>query len=656
MSIYLHDIPLDEALAALQENLARLGLAGRLGAETLPLGPQLAGRITAAPIHARISAPHYHASAMDGFAVIAAQTEGALPSRPVELMIGSQVKYVDTGDPLPAWANAVIPIEMVESLDENTGIAANPRAPQAIRIRNAVTPWQHIRPMGEDMVATQLVLPAGHALRPVDLGALAAAGCFEIPVARRPRIAILPTGTELIPIGQQPKEGDIIEFNSTVLAAQVELWGAEARRSAILPDDFEQIRAAVQTAAQTADLVLINAGSSAGSEDYSARVVESLGEVWVHGVAVRPGHPVILGAVRHGELENGMTPVIGVPGYPVSAALTAEIFIQPLVSQWLGSPQPRLVEVDARITRKVTSPAGDDDYLRVVVGEVGGQVVAAPIARGAGVISSLVKADGIVVIPSGSQGLEAGARVKVRLYTPRNDLGRTLMVIGSHDMTLDILAYKLNEKGVRLSSANAGSQGGLIALQRGEAHLAGTHLLDPATGEYNCSAVAKYIPDKKIHLIHWAGRTQGLIVPRGNPKRIASLSDLSGGGLRFVNRQRGAGTRILLDYHLSLAGIAPESVLGYNQEEYTHLAVAVAVASGRADCGLGVAAAAEALGLDFVPLYLEQYDLAIPAEFIDLPLLKPLFDLMHDSRFQQEVGSQPGYDTRRMGTLIAEVG
>ncbi len=656
MGVYLHDIPLDQALTVLRENLARLGLPGRLGEEILPLGPELAGRVTARPIFARISAPHYHASAMDGFAVNAKDTEGALPSRPVILKVGDGVRYVDTGDPLPDEANAVIPIEMVESLDSSHQAAQNPRAPDWIRIRSAAVPWQHVRPMGEDMVATQLVLPAGHPLRPVDLGALAAAGCFEIPVARKPVVFVIPTGSELIPVGQVPRRGDIIEFNSIVLAAQLEQWGAVAHRSKIIPDDFHKIQAAVREAAAQADLILVNAGSSAGSEDFTAGVVASLGELWVHGVACRPGHPVILGAVKKDGADHLTTPVIGVPGYPVSAVLTAEIFIQPLLRRWIGLPASRGEEVEASITRKIVSPGGDDDYMRVVVGKVGGKTLAAPIARGAGVISSLVKADGIVIIPSGCQGLEAGASVRVRLYTPLRELENTLLAIGSHDMTLDLLAARLNEKGVRFTSANAGSQGGLIALRRGEAHLAGTHLLDPESGVYNLAAVGRYIPDRKISLIHWADRTQGLIVPKGNPKKLTSLANLADEGIRFINRQRGSGTRILLDYHLSRLGIAPDLILGYDQEEYTHLAVAAAVSSGRADCGLGVAAAAYALGLDFVPLFQEEYDLAIPNDFLTLPLLQPLLDLMNDAGFQDEVRNQPGYDPTRMGTLIAELG
>jgi putative molybdopterin biosynthesis protein len=404
----------------------------------------------------------------------------------------------------------------------------------------------------------------------------------------------------------------------------------------------------------------LNAGSSAGSEDFSARTVESLGELLVHGVAVRPGHPVILGLLRQpeGEEAQRITPIVGVPGYPVSAAMTGEIFVEPLLAHWLGRSPREAQEIEATLTRKVTSPAGDDDFLRVVVGRVGegenGRLLAAPLARGAGVISSLVRADGVMVLPRGVQGLEAGAQVKVRLYRTQAEIERTIFAIGSHDMTLDLLAQFLSERGRRLVSANAGSLGGLVALRRGEAHLAGSHLLDPQTGEYNLSYLRQYLPDTPVHLVTWVGRVQGLLVNRGNPRGIQSLQDLARPDVRYVNRQRGAGTRVLLDYHLQQMGVDSGKVQGYDREEYTHLAVAAAVASGRADCGLGVAAAARALELEFIPLFTERYDLVIPCIYKDSPLLTPLFDLMYDPDFRKAVQALEGYEVESMGNVVVE--
>ena len=654
MSLYLRDIPLAQAHAIFQNALEEAGLWRVLDVEKIPLDEAAAGRILTEPVWARLSSPHYHASAMDGFAVRAKETEGAMPSTPVTLALNSQTQYVDTGDPLPDWANAVIPIENVEPIEETGKVAAQGRKPFAIRIRSAVTPWSHVRSLGEDIVATELVLPAGKVLRPVDLGALAASGQASIQVARKPRVAIIPTGSELVPMGSAVRPGDIIEFNSCVLAAQVNEWGGQAQRFPISADNFEAISQTVRDATCGNDLILLNAGSSAGSEDFSAAVIESLGRLLVHGVAVRPGHPVILGII---ECSDGKpVPIVGVPGYPVSAALTGEIFIEPLLARWQGRAPLRRATLNATLTRKVNSPPGDDDYLRVSVGKVGEKTLAAPLARGAGMITTLVHADGVVIIPRGSQGLSAGSAVTVHLYRHAAEIENTIFVIGSHDLTLDVVAQYLANHDRRLASVHVGSQGGLVALQRGEAHLAGSHLLDPKTGEYNLSYIRQYCPDIPVTVIGWVGRKQGLCVRKGNPKQIFSLQDLTRPDVTFVNRQRGAGTRVLLDYHLAQIGISAASVQGYQQEEYTHLAVAAAVSSGRAECGLGVSAAAAALDLDFIPLFDERYELVIPRLFLDSPLLAPLFELTHSDAFRQAILALPGYDVSYMGVRIADIG
>jgi putative molybdopterin biosynthesis protein len=643
--VFLHDIPLTMAWQRWLEALDAAGLSGPLAGEQVQL-ESAQGRVTAEPIWARQSSPHYHAAAMDGYALRAESTRGANDRTPVDLEVGSQVTYVDTGDALPGWADAVVPIEDVEPVGEGRRAAS-----RAIRLRAAVAPWSHVRPMGEDMVASELVLPSGHTLRPVDLGAIAGSGSEVVLVRRRPRVAILPTGSELVAPGMRAGPGQIIEYNSLVLAAQVREWGGDPKRLPIVPDDLAQISAAVrQSVAEGADLVLIGAGSSAGSEDFSASAVSSMGHLLVHGVAMRPGHPVILGMLN---IEGRSAPVIGVPGYPVSAALTGEIFVLPLLDRWLGRVPAVPNEVEAVMTRKVHSSVGDEEFLRVTVGRVGPRVIAAPLARGAGVLTSMVRADGIVRIPAGAQGLEAGQAVRVQLYRRPDEIERTIVALGSHDLTLDLMAQFLAERGRRLASANVGSLGGLIALRRGEAHFAGSHLLDPESGEYNLRYVAEYLPETPVVIIGLVGREQGLIVAPGNPLNLRRLEDLAGGKASFVNRQRGAGTRVLLDYHLERAGIDGAAIRGYEHEEYTHLAVAAAVASGRAACGLGIRAAAEAIALGFVPLFDERYDLVIPHVHYEGPFLRPLLDLLGDPQFRAAVAALPGYSLEPMGKLIA---
>lgn len=640
-NIYLEDIPLADAWQRLTTALDQAGLWQPLAGEAIPLDQAL-GRVTSDPVWATLSAPHYHAAAMDGYAVRARETAQASDNAPVRLALETQAKYVDTGDPLPPWADAVVPIENIQE------ISAQDTTSQ-IELRAALTPWAHVRPMGEDMVATELVLPQNHTLRPVDLGAIAGCGHATVRVRRQPKVAIIPTGTELVPIGSSVKPGDILEYNSLVLAAQVQQWGGLSTRYPSVPDDLAQIQRVVAEAAQTHDLVLLNAGSSAGSEDFSAQVVQQLGTLLVHGIAVRPGHPVIIGLLHSNK------PIIGIPGYPVSAALTGEIFVAPLLAQWLGRPVPQPPTLQATLTRKVLSPLGDDEYLRVTVGQVGERRVATPLARGAGVISSLVRADGIVLIPRHNEGFNAGDTVTVQLYRTPETIARTIVAIGSHDLILDLISQALAEHGQRLASANVGSQGGLVALRRGEAHLAGSHLLDPETGEYNISWVKRYLPDTPVVIVTLVGREQGLIVPPDNPKQLRTLADLAQPGITFVNRQRGAGTRVLLDFELKKLGLNPTEIAGYEREEYTHLSVAAAVASGLADVGLGIAAAARALHLGFLPLFKERYDLILPREHYHSPLLQPLLELLHNAQFKAQMAALPGYDIKHTGQVVAEM-
>jgi len=635
---YLSDIPLPEALRKFHDTLQQAGALTLSEAEVVPLD-QANGRITAAPVWAVRSSPHYDAAAMDGVAVRAHETIGATETSPLRLKVGEQAVWVDTGDPIPPGFDAVIMIEVIHEVDEST-----------IETQTPVAPYQHVRPLGEDIVATELVLPESHRLRPQDLAACAAAGLTAVAVRRLPHVAVIPTGTELVSIGTEPKPGNIIEFNSLMLGAMIADWGGRATRWPPVPDDYERLTHTIREAVTAADIVVVNAGSSAGSEDYTARAIADLGQLVVHGVAVRPGHPVVLGVV-------GGKPVLGIPGYPVSAALTCELFVKPLIEQKLGVPPQTRQKITAHISRKVLSPTGEDEYLRVRLGQVGAKLVATPIQRGAGVIMSLVRADGIVTIPRFSEGLNAGQEVVVELLRSRESLEGTIVVIGSHDLTLDLLASELRrcDPNLTLASSNVGSLGGLLALHRGEAHLAGSHLLDEATGEYNLPFIRRYVQGRAIVAVNLVHRVQGFIVPPGNPKSLTTLVDLTRSGNTFVNRQRGSGTRVLLDYLLKQQAISPQQIAGYEREEFTHLAVAAAVAGGRVDVGLGVLSAARALGMDFVPLQNEQYDLVIPQEYYDSDLLQPLLTLIRSADCKHKVEALGGYDVSSMGEVVAEL-
>lgn len=630
--------PLDDALALWRERLGVLGLLKPLPGGTVHVDEAL-GRVTAEAVSARLSSPFFHSAAMDGVAVRFRDTASASEQHPLRLKIGEQAVYVNTGNPMPDGFDAVI---MVEEIDELEG--------GYLEIIEPATPWQHVRITGEDIVATELIVPENHILRPVDLAALLAGGLGEVKVRRSPRVALIPTGNELVQPGVALKKGDIIEYNSRMLAGMAREWGADAKRYDIVPDSLEMLKKYILDAVDESDLVAVNAGSSAGSEDYSFHAIQELGEVILHGINIKPGKPAILGLVKG-------KPVIGVPGYPVSAYLVFKLFARELVHVWQGREAPPPEKLPVKLSRQLASPLGQEEFVRVKLGKVGEGVIATPMHRGAGVLMTLVRADGIIRIPAASEGLSAGSVVEAELMRPIREIENTVVCIGSHDNALDLLGNFLKKRHPRfsLSSAHVGSLGGLMALKRGEAHIAGSHLLDEETGEYNVAFLKKYIADKRPVLVNLVYRVQGFIVPKGNPKGIRGFADLSRNDVVFVNRQAGAGTRLLTDLHLKRLKIDPLDVRGYGHEEYTHMGVASAVLTGAADTGLAILAAANALKLDFIPVGEERYDLVIPAEHLRNPMVGALLEIIRtDTQFKEAIEALGGYDTRDMGKVMWE--
>ena len=632
-SPFLRDIPAAEAALAWQQACADAGCPQRVAAVTVALADAV-GRVTASPVWALRSSPPFDAAGMDGIAVRAADTVGAGATTPVTLGPGAY-DVVDTGDPLPEGRDAVVMREHVH------------RHGDRAELRAATPPYQHVRSIGEDVSTAELLLPEGHRLRAVDVAAAAAAGLTELAVRRPPVVAVLPTGDEVRPLGSATGGGEILDTNSLMLAAQARELGCEARTLPIEPDDPAGIAAAALAAAADCDLLIVVAGSSAGRDDHTAEVVAGLGTLAVHGVAVRPGHPVVLGVV-------GTTPVLGAPGYPVSAALTFDIFAAPLLAGLEGAAPRRRPRTRARLARKLASTAGADDWVRVRLGLVGGTIVATPLPRGAGVLTSLVRADGLLLVPAGVEGHQPGEDVDVELLRGIDDIERTIVATGSHDLVLDLAASALRaaDPGVTLASANVGSLGGLVALRDGLCHVAGSHLLDPATGEYTLPYVDRLLAGRDVAVVRLVHRDQGLIVAPGNPLGVRGIADLAAPGLRFVNRQRGAGTRALLDHELARRGLAAGDVGGYAREEHTHLAVAATVAAGRADAGLGILAAARAFGLGFVPVTREPYDLVVAAEGLGDPRLAPLWALLRSRAFGAQVEALGGYSAQQMGRRI----
>ncbi len=628
--VYLSNIPREEALKRFLE-----GVEMPRRTETVTTAEAL-GRVSAAPVFARLSMPGYHASAMDGIAVRAESTFSASDQNPLRLDPGEGFQTVDTGDPLPAGFDAVIKVEETQPLPGGE-----------VEILAPATPWQHVRPVGEDVVAGELILAAFHTLRPQDLGALLAGGVLELKVLAKPKAVIIPTGSEVIPAGAERNRGDIPDFNSTVIAAYLQEWGAEPVLYPIVSDDLEKLTEALTKALAEGDLVIINAGSSAGREDFTNRVIGQLGEVLLHGVATRPGKPTILGH------SNGK-PVVGLPGYPVSAYMSLEWFTRPLLYRYRGQPLPQKEKLEAVLGRRVISEMGVEEHVRMAVGFVGERFIANPLTRGAGVTMSLVRADGLLVIPEHSLGFEQGEPVTLELYRPAAELRYNLLAAGSHDLIIDLLATALKERDPRLalSSAHLGSMGGIFAVDKGQAHLAGVHLFDPESGDYNVPYIRRLANGPALHLINLAYRMQGWIVPPGNPDGVEGLESLTHNKISFVNRQKGAGTRLLLDHLLKQAGYRPDDLYGYEREEHTHLNVAAAVASGTARAGLGILPAARAFGLDFIPVAEERYDLLMSELFYRSPAGQMLMEIITDSAFQKKVEALGGYSMREAGRLI----
>jgi len=632
--IYQTSSSLEEAYAVWTEFMATLK---PLGGEDIAVADSL-GRVTAEAVLAKISSPFYHAAAMDGYAVRFQETFGASETVPLRLRIGEQSVPVNTGDPLPEGFNAVIMVEEVNLTGDS------------IEILSPSAPYQHVRTVGEDIVQTELILSENHVIRPVDIGAMLSGGNTAINVRRRPFVTIIPTGNEIVDPGERLEVGNIIDSNSFMIGGLVATWGGHYQRAGIVSDNKEVLKQRILAASQVSDLTVVLAGASAGTKDFTPNAVDELGKVFIHGISIKPGKPVLLGMV------NGK-PVIGLPGYPVAAHMTFEMFGRPLICRLLGIEPARPERLTAKLSRPVSSSLGHEEFLRVKVGEVGGNLIATPVGRGAGALMTLQRADGIVRIPALSEGIASGSDVDVALIRSKDEIKNTLVCVGSHDNTLDILANFLKKRhpALSLSSAHVGSMGGLMAIKRFEAHIAGTHLLDEKTGEYNIPFIRRLLAGIPLRLINLVYREQGLLVRKGNTKHIHTVDDLMRDDIVFINRQAGSGTRLLTDKCLKERGINAGMVSGYDKEEFTHMGVASAVASGAADTGMAILTAAIALDLEFIPVAHERYDLLMRPEAMELPMLKSFLDLItDDDEFRDTVRSLGGYDVRDMGKIVYE--
>ena len=635
--IYLKMKTLKEARKILFEQFP---LSRILSSETISV-PDAVGRVLTEPVTAGLSSPNYYSSAMDGIAVKATNTFGASETKPKELVIGKDAFNINTGHVMPEDTDAVIMIEHVNVLDQSR-----------VEIEAPAFPWQNVRKVGEDIVATELLFPRNHVVTPYCVGALLSGGIFTVSVRKKPKVLIIPTGSELVDWRESNledlKPGQVAETNSFVLGKLVESCGGAFVRHEIISDDPQKIKQAVEDAIKSDfNMVLMVGGSSAGSEDYTKDVISDLGHVLVHGVTIMPGKPVVIGKINE-------KPVFGIPGYPVSAIVAFEQFVGPLISLMLEQPEKERTMVQVEPTRKIASKLGVEEFLRVKLGAVGNRIVAIPLPRGAGCITTITEADGIIRVPNHVEGLKPHEPVTAELLRPLSSINNTIVVVGSHDNTLDFLADQIRagHSSLTLSSSHVGSMGGLMAVKKGVCHLAGSHLLDTMDGSYNISYIKKYLPGIGVKLVNLVLRDQGLIIPMGNPKSIKGVEDLGRDDITFINRQAGSGTRILLDYRLKQLDIDPGAISGYENEEFTHMSVAVAVLSGSVDVSLGIYAAAKALNLDFIPVVTEQYDLVIPEEHFETENIQILLETINTGAFKKRVEALGGYSTEKTGMII----
>ncbi|MEA4811956.1 MAG: molybdopterin biosynthesis protein [Anaerolineaceae bacterium] len=630
---YLTNFPIDEARTKYLDALRQTGL--ELQAEPIQTSAAL-HRVCSRAVYARISAPHYNACAMDGISLNAKLTFGASETTPVTLRQADFI-WVNTGDPLPDGHDCVIMVEDVIQQNDQVLLYA------------PATPWQHIRQIGEDISAGDMILPSFTRITPAMQGALLAAGVLELEVFKALKVGFIPSGNELVPPSSNPKPGDIIEFNSTIFKGILEEWDCQVKVYPIVKDEQALVEKALNLAFSENDLIILNAGSSAGRKDFATDAFKAAGTVCIHGIAIKPGKPAILGMKQS---EGRTVPMIGLPGYPVSGILVMEEIIKPLIDLMNHQPTLQKTVLHPILSRKLMSSLKYKEYIRAQLGEVNGKSIAVPLNRGAGVVSSFIKADGMIEVPQNVEGYEAGDAVDLSLLKDFREIKDALVVTGSHDPMVDEIADLMKRcwASSRVSSSHVGSMGGIMAVKRGEAHLGGIHLLDENSGTYNIPYLQKYFPFGHVVLLRGVLRTQGIMVANGNPLKVKSIADFA--GLRYVNRQKGSGTRILLDYLLKNEKMPFSQIIGYQREEFTHTAVAAAIAAGTGDAGMGIYSAAKIYGLDFLPLWEESYDFLVLEDAMSLESMQRFREVLAGKELKARLEKLGGYKTENPGEII----
>lgn len=578
------------------------------------------GKITAEAIISPQTVPAAHLSAMDGIAVKSRSTIGATDQQPVTLM---DFGRVNTGNVIPDGFDAVI---MIEDIEEHDG---------SFQIHSAAHPWQHIRPVGEDIARAEMIIPRRSRIRAVDIGAMASYGISDVPVLDL-KVALITTGSEIIPVGEIPCPGQVIESNMHMAAALITAAGASTTHFPIVADDQDKIRAMVKRAIKDHDIVLISGGSSKGTKDYTAEIISGLGTVFVHGIAIKPAKPVILGDIMN-------KPVIGIPGYPIASYTILREIVLPLLG-WYGFIIPEPENIPVQLTSTIQSSLGIDEFVHATVGKIRDTWVAVPHSRRSGVQMSMVRSNAYLKIPADQDRLKAGAKTTANLTVRKSTAEQMVLITGSHDPAIDYLADLVRDAGIFITSSHVGSMGGLLALKRGDCHLAPMHLLAD-DGEYNTPYLQMHLPNKELIQICVAERVQGIV-----SREVLGFDAIT--SHRFINRQPGSGTRKLLDHLLAQKGISPDSITGYEEEVTTHLGVCLAVQNGDADLGMTVYGAARAFSLPFIPVSVERYELITTRQmFEEDDRIKAITEMINSQKFREVLIHLGGYEMEHTGTI-----
>lgn len=617
-----------------------------LGVEVVGLGDAL-WRVLAVDVFAPVDVPPFDRSEVDGFAVVCGGVVGAEEDSPVRLrVVGysrigepflSEVRFgeaveVDTGAVVPRGADAVVMVEYCRRVGDD------------VYVYRPVSPGENIAFAGSDVLRGDLILSRGTLLTPREVALISALGLKEVAVFKRPKVGLLSIGSELRGPGESLRYGEVFDVNTYSISALLREIHIEPVIYGVVGDDYSSVFNALSKALSENDVVITSGGTSAGPTDITYRVLDELGSpgVVIHGVKVKPGKPTIF-AVVNGKL------VVGLPGFPLSAAMVFNLVVRPLLLKIMGLDVVAERKVSSVLADRVVGGKGREHLIPVILISRGGELISYPIPTASGSISVFTVADGFIRVPENVGFLSEGERVETYLLS--GDVRSSdLVVIGSHDYGVNI-ALSLIKPRPSAKVVNVGSLAGLIAVGKGGCDIAGTHLLDEETNKYNVSFIDKLGLSGKAILIRGYSRRVGLIVQRSNPKRVVGVEDLFRGDLVFINRNRGSGTRTLLDMLLKdlakSSGVSFQEITarikGYSLEAKTHTAVAAAVAQGRADVGIGIEYAADLYGLDFIPLREEHYDFVINSASYGKAVVQEFINVLRSVEFRERLGRLRGY-------------